>query len=157
MKKRESFQTKLHRLLFNFYPSYRRTGGRVTFIADDGSEIRVKIPLNWKTRNYVGTTFGGSLYGAVDPVYMVMLIKCLGPDYIVWDKAATITFIKPGRSTLYATFKINDSEIDLIRKKLDTEVKIDRVYTCDLVDCTGVVHAKVEKVIYIRKKNINSQ
>ena len=153
MNRQESFKTKLHKLVFNLYPSYRRTGGRVTFIANDGSEIRVKIPLNWKTRNYVGTIFGGSLYGAVDPMYMVMLIKRLGSDYIVWDKTATINFKKPGRSTLYATFVIDDTEINLIREKLDREEKLDCHYSCDLVDEEGTIHATVEKVIYIRKKN----
>jgi hypothetical protein len=34
---------------------------------------------------------------------MIMLIKALGPDYIVWDKAATIRFLRPGRETLHAT------------------------------------------------------
>ena len=62
-------------------------------------EVRVKIPLNWKTRNGVGTIFGGSLYAAVDPIYMTMLIKLLGPDYLVWDKSAAIRFLKPGRGT----------------------------------------------------------
>jgi len=59
--------------------------------------VRIRLPLIWRTRNYVGTIFGGSLYGAVDPIYMIMLIKALGPDYIVWDKAATIRFLRPGR------------------------------------------------------------
>src|SRR2546422_8429965 len=59
--------------------------------------FRSRLPLSWRTRNYVGTIFGGSMYGAVDPVYMVMLIKLLGPGYTVWDKAAAIRFRRPGR------------------------------------------------------------
>jgi acyl-coenzyme A thioesterase PaaI-like protein len=93
---------------FNFFPAFRGTGARVTYIADDNREVRVELPLNWRTRNYVGTIFGGSLYGAVDPHYMIMLIKILGPEYIVWDKAATIRFKKPGRGTLYARGREDD-------------------------------------------------
>ena len=100
----ESLTTRMLRWRFNFFPAYRGTGGRITYMADDFHEIRIKLPLNWRTRNYVGTTFGGSLYGAVDPLYMVMLIKILGSGYIVWDKAATIRFKRPGRETLYAKF-----------------------------------------------------
>lgn len=74
----ESLKTRFLRWRFNFFPAYRGTGARLTYIADDFHEIRTKLPLNWRTRNYVGTTFGGSLYGAVDPLYMVMLIKILG-------------------------------------------------------------------------------
>ena len=43
--------------------------------------------------------FGGSLYASVDPFYMIMLIRNLGSEYIVWDKAATIRFKKPGKSS----------------------------------------------------------
>lgn len=138
---------------FNFFPAFRGTGGRVTYISDDWSEIKIKLPLNWRTTNYVGTIFGGSLYASVDPFYMLILIKILGPDYIVWDKTAKIQFLKPGRSTLYATFHIEDEEIQIIQKLLESERSIDRVYSVDLVDEKGGVHARIEKTIYIRKKD----
>jgi hypothetical protein len=91
---------------FNLFPAFRGTGARVTYISGDFRELHVKLPLSWRTRNYVGTIFGGSLYGAVDPHYMIMLIKLLGPGCVVWDKAATIRFRKPGRTTLFARFVI---------------------------------------------------
>jgi hypothetical protein len=113
--------------------------------------MRVELPLNWRTRNYVGTIFGGSLYGAVDPHYMIMLIKILGPGYTVWDKAATIRFKKPGRGTLYARFLLDEEEIATIRRLTEAAPSIDRVYTVDLTDAQGVVHASVEKTVYIRR------
>jgi acyl-coenzyme A thioesterase PaaI-like protein len=147
----ESFASRKMRWGFNLFPAYRGTGGRITYIASDFHEARVRLPLNWRTRNYVGTIFGGSLYGAVDPLYMILLIKILGPDYTVWDKAATIRFLKPGRSTLYARFVIEEEEIQTIRRLLETAPSIDRVYRVDLTDAAGVVHAAVEKTIYIRR------
>jgi hypothetical protein len=137
---------------FNLFPAFRGTGARVTYIAGDFRELHVKLPLNWRTRNYVGTIFGGSLYGAVDPHYMIMLIKILGPGYVVWDKAATIRFRKPGRSTLFARFRIPDEEIAEVRRLLETAPSIDREYQVELKDAGGVVHAVVEKTIYIRRK-----
>jgi Domain of unknown function (DUF4442) len=137
---------------FNFFPAFRGTGARVTYISGDFREVHVKLPLNWRTRNYVGTIFGGSLYGAVDPHYMIMLIKILGPEYVVWDKTATIRFKKPGRGTLYARFVIAEEEIGLIRRTLETEHSIDRVYTVQLTDAEGLVHAEVDKTVYIRRK-----
>ncbi len=139
------------RHLLNHYPAYRGTGGRVTFIAKDWSEMRVKLPLNWRTRNYVGTIFGGSLYGCIDPMFMFMLIHRLGPDYTVWDKGATIRFRKPGRGTLFAVCRMPDDEIAEVRRLLQTEPKVDRTYTVDLVDAEGVVHATVEKLVNVRK------
>ncbi len=136
---------------FNLFPAFRGTGARITYIAGDYREMHVKLPLNWRTRNYVGTIFGGSLYGAVDPHYMIMLIKILGRGYVVWDKAATIRFRKPGRGTLYARFLISEEEIAEIRRLLETELSIDRLYQVELKDAEGVVHAVVDKTIYIRR------
>lgn len=147
------FRGPSRRHVFNFFPAFRGTGGRVTYVSADFREVRVVLPLNWRTRNYVGTIFGGSLYAAVDPFYMIMLIEILGPDYVVWDKAASIRFRKPGRSTLYARFSIPPEETDAIRLALETAPSIDRVYTVDLVDAAGVPHATIEKTIYIRRRN----
>jgi acyl-coenzyme A thioesterase PaaI-like protein len=137
---------------FNVFPAFRGTGGRVRFVAPDFREIRVELPLSRRTRNYVGTIFGGSLYAAVDPFYMIMLIQTLGPEYVVWDKAASIRFRKPGRSTLFARFLLPESETDEIRHLLETAASIDRQYRIELKDAEGVVHAEVEKTIYIRRR-----
>ncbi len=147
----ESLKTRLTRLAFNFWPCYRGTGGRITYIAQDYCEIRVKLPLSWRTYNYVGTIYGGSLYAAVDPFYMYMLIQVLGPDYIVWDKAAAIHFKKPGRTTLTARFVIDEAELETIRAALAHASSVDRVYTIELIDGDGVVHAIIEKTVYIRR------
>lgn len=148
----ESFRTRIARWRFNLFPAYRGTGGRITYIADDWLEVRIKLPLNWRTRNYVGTTFGGSMYGAVDPVYMLMLIKALGKDYVVWDKAAAIHFKKPGRDPLYARFVLSREGISSIRDELTRVPSIERVYHVDLTDTDGAVHAAIDKTIHIRRK-----
>ncbi|HKP77433.1 MAG TPA: DUF4442 domain-containing protein [Longimicrobiaceae bacterium] len=149
----ESLRTRLTRIAYTyFFPAYRGTGGHITYVSDDWREIRVEVPLSRRTKNYVGTIFGGSMYGAVDPIYMVMLIKALGPGYVVWDKAASIRFRKPGRSTLHARFLIGDAELDAIREALRTQPAIERTYAIQLTDAAGVVHAEVEKVIHIRVK-----
>jgi acyl-coenzyme A thioesterase PaaI-like protein len=149
---RESWRMRWLRWRFNFFPAFRGTGGRVVWIAPDMREVRVVLPLSWRTRNYVGTIFGGSLYGATDPFFMIMLIKRLGPDYVVWDKAASIRFRKPGRSKLFATFHIDDDEVRAVRELAASGEPIDRIYKVDLVDRDGVVHASIEKTIYIRKR-----
>lgn len=148
----ESIRTRLLRWGFNWFPAYRGTGGRITYIARDWREIRIRLPLSRRTRNYVGTIFGGSMYGAVDPIYMVMLIQALGPDYVVWDKAASIRFRRPGRTTLFARFTLDDAELDAIRDALSRESAIDRLYTVELADAEGTVHASVEKTIHVRRK-----
>lgn len=139
--------------MFNFFPAYRGTGGRVTYIADDFHEVRVKLPLNWRTRNYVGTIYGGSIYGSVDPIYMLMLIHILGNDYVVWDKAAKIRFKRPGKDTLYVDLHLSPEEIGEIKRLTETDNSVDRVYHLELKDKNGVVHAFIEKTLYIAKKS----
>ena len=148
----ESMQTRILRWKFNFFPAYRATGARLTYIAADFREVRIKLPLKLRTRNYVGTIFGGSMYGAVDPVYMIMLMRNLGRDFVVWDKAATIRFRKPGRTTLFATFRLDDAELDAIRAATASGEPVDRTYNVELIDAEGTVHASVDKIIYVRKK-----
>jgi hypothetical protein len=146
----ESRASRLLRWKFNLFPAYRGTGARIAYVADDFHEVRIRLPLSWRSRNAVGTIFGGSMYGAVDPIYMIMLIRLLGREFVVWDKAAEIRFLKPGRATLYATFKIGEEELTEIRKAT-ADRPVDRVYAVDLVDEAGVSHATVKKTIYIRR------
>ena len=148
----ESIRTWLMRVLFFLHPAYRGTGGKVIYISSDWGEVRVEIPLNWRTRNYVGTIFGGSMYAAIDPIFMLMLIKRLGPEFIVWDKEALIRFKKPGKRKLFAKFLISDQEIETIRHELDLQRSIDRMYLVELVDEDGNVIAEIEKKIYLRRK-----
>lgn len=149
----ESTQTRLARWRFNLFPAYWGTGARVTYIASDWSEIRIALPLSWRTRNYVGTIFGGSLYGAVDPFYMIMLIMLLGPEYTVWDKAAAIRFRRPGRSTLKALFLMTPEMVDSIRSELMRVAKVDRIYSVELRGTDGTVHAVIEKTIHISRRD----
>lgn len=151
----ESMASRLVRWKFNLFPAYRGTGARVTYVASDFREIRVRIALSWRTRNAVGTIFGGSMYGAVDPIYMIMLMRLLGPAFVVWDKAAEIRFLKPGRGTLHGTFTIGEQELAAIRERT-AHGPIDRLYSVDLVDENGVPHATVMKTIYIRRQRSDS-
>jgi len=148
----ETVKTRLMRIGFNFFPAFWATGAKITYISQDFHEIRLKLPLNRRSKNYVGTIFGGSMYSATDPLYFLMLLNVLGKDYIIWDKASSIRYKKPGRTTLFAKVELSDEEVEVIKRELETAPKIDRVYQIDLVDAKGEVHASIEKTLHIRKK-----
>jgi acyl-coenzyme A thioesterase PaaI-like protein len=148
----ESWSTRAWRFAFNWFPAYRGTGARVEHIAADWREVRIRLSLSWRTRNYVGTIFGGSMYGALDPMYMVMLIKLLGPGYEVWDKAASIRFRRPGRSTLRATFRISAEELEDIRARVARDGRTEQQFTVELTGQDGTVHASCEKRLSIRAR-----
>jgi len=142
----------LVKLAFNLWPCYRGTGGRIVHIDRDWRRLRVRVPFGLRTRNYVGSIFGGSMFAAVDPIYMLMLIKNLGPDYVVWDKSAQIRFRRPARKTLTADFSIDAGELQAIRDELASKESIERTYAVELKDPDGVVCARVEKLIHIARK-----
>jgi acyl-coenzyme A thioesterase PaaI-like protein len=148
----ESWKARFSRWGLNWFPAYRGTGARVDFIAPDWREVRLRLPLNRRTRNYVGTIFGGSMYGAIDPIYMIMLIKILGPEFVVWDKAATIRFRRPGRSTLFAAFSLSDADLHGIRAEVARAGKSEPRFVVELKDEAGEVCAICEKVLSIRKR-----
>lgn len=147
----ERLKTRFWRHAFNLVPSYRGTGARVDHIAADWRYVRIRIPFNWRTRNAVGTIFGGSLYAAIDPVYMTMLRRILGDGYTVWDKSAAIEFLQPGRTTLYAEFELPAAETDALRERLDSGESTDLEFLVSLVDTDGTVHAVCRKTVYVRR------
>ena len=138
--------------LLNLWPPFLGAGIRVRRIGPDWREIDVEMKLRWWNRNYVGTHYGGSLYSMADPFFMVMLIENLGKDYIVWDKAASIRFRKPGRGTVSASFRVSEGQIDEIRQTLNSQEKIERVFNVEIKDQSGSVVAEVEKLVHIRRK-----
>jgi hypothetical protein len=57
----------------------------------------------------------------------------------------------------YATFRLDDAELNAIREITAGGEPVDRLYHVDLVDAAGVVHASVEKTIYIRRREESSR
>jgi uncharacterized protein DUF4442 len=100
----------------------------------------------------VGTHFGGSLYSMCDPFYMLMLINILGPDYIVWDKAATIRFKRPGKGVMKAAFRLTEAQIAEIRAAADTQPKVEPHFQVLIKDSEGKVVAEIDKLLYVKKK-----
>jgi hypothetical protein len=84
---------------------------------------------------------------------MAILMTRLGRDYIVWDKAASIRFLKPGRKSVRAHFQIPPEEIARVKLEADTKGKLDAEYEVDVIDTDGVIVAKVHKTLYVRRKD----
>lgn len=139
-------------VLMNLYPPYLGAGIRVDHISDDFRRVEVRMPLTVYNQNYVGTQFGGSLYAMCDPFYMLMLINNLGDEYIVWDKAAEVAFRRPGQGTVYATFEIDEDDLDEIRRGVDREGVVEPVFEVEVVDGQGEIVAEIVKTLHVRRK-----
>lgn len=138
---------------FNLSPMYRRSTAKVIEVSDNLLKVRIKLPIGYKNRNYVGSIFGGSMFSAVDPIPMVQLINLIGEDYVVWDKSAEIFFKRPAKEDLYADFAYTEKELEEIKKRVIGENEIDIVKTTALTNKDrSVVFCEVMKTIYIADK-----
>lgn len=138
---------------FNLSPMYRRSTARITSVSEDLHTIKIKIPLSYKNRNYVGSIFGGSLFAAVDPIPMIQLMYILKEEFIVWDKSAQILFKRPARENMYATFEFTKEEIASIRQKVQENQEIEYPKITQITDKSGTtVYCEVHKTIYIAEK-----
>jgi acyl-coenzyme A thioesterase PaaI-like protein len=142
----------IFKMLFNLSPMYRRSTGRIVSVSDDLMHVQIRIPLNFKNRNYVGSVFGGSLFSATDPIYMIQLVQILGKGYVVWDKAAHIHFKKPARETVYATFEFTPEEIAAIRGRIAQEHELTFEKQVDIIAADGTICCVIQRDIYIADK-----
>jgi acyl-coenzyme A thioesterase PaaI-like protein len=140
------------RRIFHFWPPLVGAGIRVEAWSDDWRYARVRLKLRWYNRNFVGTQFGGSLFAMTDPFYMIMAQQVLGRDYVVWDKAAAIEFVAPGRTAVFAEFHLDDGVLDEIRAATANGEKYLRWFETEVKTAAGDVIARVRKQIYVRRK-----
>lgn len=150
--KPESARSRFFKLILNFWPCIRGTGVRITYLSGDFHVLRAKLPLTWRTRNRVGTIFGGSLYSATDPFYMLLLMEILGRDFVVWDKGANVRFKRPAKETLYFEMSVTPEQVANIREKAMTDGEYTFELPVLLKSRDGVVHAEVTKVMYVARK-----
>src|SRR6202140_5908511 len=121
----------------NLWPPFLGAGIRIKYVAPDMKSIDVEMKLRFWNANYVGTHFGGSLFAMTDAFYMLMLMHHLGRDYVVWDKAATIRYKRPGRGPVRAEFRLTDAQVEEVRQKLKTLEKNETVFVVEVKDKSG--------------------
>lgn len=136
----------------NLWAPYIGAGVKIEYIKKDFKEIKVSMKLKFYNRNIMHTHFVGSLYSMIDPHIMLMLMELLGKDYIVWDKSATIDFIKPGKTKVQAIMSISEDSLTEIKEKTKNGRKYLPEFSIDITDENKNIVAKVKKVIYIKRK-----
>ena len=141
------------RHVLNLWPPFLFSGIHVAAVSDDYRHARVELRMRPWNRNYVGTHFGGSLFAMTDPFWMLLVMQSLGRDYVVWDRAGTIDFVKPGRGTVHARFDLDASVLDELHRATAGGGKVVRWFGTDVVDGEDAVVAHVRKQLYVRRKS----
>ncbi|MES0874718.1 DUF4442 domain-containing protein [Sinimarinibacterium thermocellulolyticum] len=159
MNLRDQFFKKpwFFKLYLNHWAPFKGAGIRVVEVAPDFGRVVVELRETRSNRNAVGTHFGGSLYAMCDPFYMLMFIARLGKDYVIWDKAATIVFERPGRGTVRATFALSPEDDASVRRETADGARYTPTYRVEVMDERGERVATVEKVLYFRRKDAGAE
>lgn len=138
--------------LWNFWPPFWGSGISIVKISKDYRYVKARLKKRPWTANYVGTQYGGSIYSMTDPFYMVMLLMNLGRDFIIWDKSASIRFLKPGKTDLFGEFILTQDILDFIKKSAMQNGKFEWTVTIKVKDKNDVVCAEVEKILWVKYK-----
>ncbi len=136
----------------NLWPPFLFAGIHVTRLDPDYRHAEVELRMRPWNRNYVGTHFGGSLFAMTDPFWMLLAMNALGRDYLVWDQAGAIEFVKPGRGTVRAVFELDPQTLEELRQATAGGEKCLRWFDTDILDASGERVAKVRKQLYVRLK-----
>ncbi len=140
----------------NYYPPYLGMGVRVRKWSEDYTRFEVELRARWYNRNLFGTHFGGSLYSMADPFFVFIVTMNLGRGYIVWDKSASIEFLKPAKGTILGIFEISRQRLDEIKSDIDHVGRNSYWFEAELKDESGVAVARVRKEVYVRVKSFDS-
>lgn len=139
-------------LALNLFPPWVGAGIKVVEVSPTVERVVTQLRLSPRNRNMFGTHFGGSLYSMCDPIYALMLHLKLGRDYLVWDKSASVQFLRPGTGTVRAVFELSDAEAKRVAGLADRSEKVEPRYEVRVLDEAGDEVAHVEKLLYVRRK-----
>ncbi|AVP96744.1 tetrameric acyl-CoA thioesterase [Ahniella affigens] len=145
-------KSRKFRWLMNVWPPFLFSGIRVLHVSPDFRQVVVRLKRYWFNQNYVGTHFGGSLFAMTDPYWMIMALENLGRDFIVWDKAAEIEFVKAVKEPVFARFELRQADIDALRGAAERDGKTLHWFDLPITTGDGTVVARVRKQVYVRRK-----
>jgi len=116
------------RFLLNLYPPFLFQGIRVLSIEEDFLGARVRVAKSILTRNVMGTTFGGALMSAADPLFPLLYWKSLvkkGEYLSVWLKSLDSTFLIPATESVFFEFHLDPDKLEAARLDLDQTGRAD--------------------------------
>ena len=137
----------------NLWPPLLFSGIRIRHISDDFRAVDVELRERFYNKNYVGCHFGGSLFAMTDPFWILMVMRNLDRSFTVWDRSAEIVFLRPGRGTVSASFRLTEEALDDIRvNTAEQGATYLRSFPVDIVNSDGDPVARVTKTLHIRRK-----
>ena len=139
--------------MLNFWPPFLFSGIRIIEVSEDLSKVRVRLKRFFWNQNYFGTHFGGSLYSMTDPFFPFMLLEQIKKEHIVWDKKGDIEYIKAVQEDVFADFQIFPTDVEEIKHACLNSFSIEKSFEVIVKTKNGDEVARVNKTLYIRRKD----
>ena len=118
---------------------------------------RVRVRRSIFSRNLQGSTFGGTIYAAVDPFHAMLLRQICAHQGIrvqAWMKEAVITFLRPAESHLTIEFTLDDRTVDDALRAVRESGRFAHVFEVRALDEQGSVCAIVRTDIRILRPGL---
>lgn len=132
------------------WPAWWMMRIKVTSLANDWREVRIKLPLTWVSRNMGGGMFGGFQASLADPIAPLACAKVF-KGYDVWTRKLSVDFQKPGNTDLELRFDFPPEKEQEIFEELAARGRSTPTFEYGFYRTDGSLCTKIECVVAIRE------
>jgi acyl-coenzyme A thioesterase PaaI-like protein len=137
--------------LLELYPPFVPMRIKVLEISEHWRTVRIRLPLNARSRNPGGVMFGGYQAALADPIAALACARVF-PGYSVWTRAMTISFDHGGNSDLEMRFALTPEQEKAIRMELESEGRSTPTFEYGYVRSDGVRCTVIRNTVAIRPR-----
>jgi len=137
--------------LLELYPPFIPMRIKVLEIAGQWRTVRIRLPLNARSRNPGGVMFGGYQAALADPIAALACARVF-PGYSVWTRAMTISFDHGGNSDLEMRFSLTPAQEADIRIELQNEGRATPTFEYGYFRRDGVRCTVIRNTVAIRPR-----
>lgn len=135
--------------ILQYYPPFLFMGVKIRNVSKDNRHCVAELPFKWYGSNPHGTIFGGFICALADPIPAILCGRIF-PHTAAWTKSNSVTFKRPGHSTLTLEITITDEDIAAIQSQLDATGSAKQVFEFAFRDRGGKVVAEVKNTVVLK-------
>jgi acyl-coenzyme A thioesterase PaaI-like protein len=137
--------------LLELYPPFVPMRIKVLELAPGWRTVRIRLPLNARSRNPGGVMFGGWQAALADPIAALACARVF-PGYSVWTRSMSISFDHGGNSDLELRFVLTPAQEEAIRIELERDGRSTPTFEYAYVREDNVRCTVVRNTVAIRPK-----
>ena len=137
--------------LLELYPPFVPMRIKVVEISEGWRSVRIRLPLNARSRNPGGVMFGGYQAALADPIAALACARIF-PGYSVWTRAMNVAFDHGGNSDLEMRFSLTPVQEQEIRMELQREGRATPTFEYGFFRTDGVRCTVIRNTVAIRPR-----